>query len=138
MATAFRALGSIIAALALALALVIAVEFISTLLHPTPPGFTGTMEEMCRHVERYPHWVLALAVVAWGATAFVSTWVASRLGNRGCGAFVGLLLVAAVVFNIAMLPYPIWFKAADLIAIPAAVYLGLRSPRRREIAASCA
>ena len=68
-----------------------------------------------------------------GGTTFASTWVTSRMGGRGCGAFVGLsVLLAAVVFNIAKLPYPMWFKVGNLIAIPAAIYLGLRSPSRRK------
>jgi hypothetical protein len=83
-------------------------------------------------VERYPHWVLALVVVAWGCTTFASTWVTSRIGGRGCGAFVGLILLAAVVSNVAMLPYTMWFKVVILIAIPAAIYLGLRSSVRRK------
>jgi hypothetical protein len=132
MVIAFRIVCSILAGLALALVLVIAVELFSNVVHPLPPGFTGTMEEMCKHVERYPRWVLAVAVAAWGGTAFASTWVTSWIGGRGCGAFVGLILLAAVIFNIAKLPYPIWFKVADLIAIPAAIYLGLRWGRRRK------
>ena len=132
MVTAFRAACSILAGLALALVLVIAVELVSAVVHPVPPDFTGTMDEMCKHVARYPHWVLALVVVAWGGTTFASTWVTSRMGGRGCGVFVGLILLAAVVFNIAMLPYPMWFKIANLIAIPAAIYLGVRSRSRRK------
>ena len=33
-----------------------------------------------------------------------------------------------------MLPYPTWFKVVILIAISVAIYLGLRSPSRRELA----
>jgi hypothetical protein len=135
MVTAFRALGSILAGVALALVLVSAVEFASALAHPPPPGYTGTMDEMYKYVERYPNWVLAVAVAAWGGTAFASTWVTSRLGGRGCGAFIGLILMAAAVGNIAKLPYPMWFKVANLIAIPAAIYLGLSSPSRRQFTA---
>lgn len=132
MATAFRVIGSIVAGLAIAFALVIAVEFASSVLHPLPPDFSGAMDEMCKHVERYPAWVLALVVPAWAGTTFIATWVARRIGNRGSGAFVGVFLLASVVFNIAMLPYPIWFKVANLIAIPAAVYFGLKPPRRTD------
>ena len=130
MAATFRVVGSILAGIALALALVIAVEFLSSILHPLPPDFAGTSAEMCRHVEQYPPWVLALVVPAWGGTTFASTWLTRRLGNRGSGAFVGLLLLAAVVFNVAMLPYPMWFKVAILLTIPASVFLALRAPRR--------
>ena len=69
---------------------------------------------------------------AWAVTALASTWLAGRLGNRACAAFIGLLLLAAVVANIAMLPYPAWFKVATLIAIPAAVFAGDYLSRRHE------
>ena len=132
MFTAFRAVCSVLARVALALVLVIAVELVSAVIHPVPPDFTGTMDEMCKHVERYPQWVLALVVAGWGGTTFASTWVTNRLGGRACGAFVGLILLAALVFNITKLPYPMWFKIANLIAIPAAIYLGVRSRSRRK------
>jgi hypothetical protein len=131
MATPFRAVCSILAGLALALVLVSAVELVGAVLHPVPPDYTGTMDEMCKHVERYPHWVLALVVPARGGTTFACTWVTSRIGGRASGAFVGLILLAAVVFNTAKLPDPMWFKIVNLIVFPAAIYLGLRSASRR-------
>ncbi len=62
---------AILAGLATALALVVAVEAASAVVHPTPEGFSGTQEEMCEHVARYPQWVLAVVVVAWNATGFM-------------------------------------------------------------------
>ena len=53
------------------------------MVHPFPENFGGTTEEMCLHVKRYPDWVLAVVVVAWGTTALVSTWIAQRIGNLG-------------------------------------------------------
>ena len=128
MFTAFRVVCSILVGLALAFVLLIAVEFASAIVHPTPPGFTGTMEEMCEHVAHYPQWVLALAALAWAGIAFASIWVTRRIGNRGAGALVGLLLLVAVGFNVANLPYPMWFKVVNLIAIPIAILLALWSP----------
>jgi hypothetical protein len=132
MVTAFRTVCSILAGVALALVLVIAVELVSAIVHPVPPDFTGTIDEVCKHVERYPHWVLALEAVAWGGATYASTRVTSRIGNRGASTFVGLILLAAVVFNIAKLPYPMWFKVVKVIAIPNAILLALRSPSHRE------
>lgn len=136
MGTVLRSIGAIVAGMLLALALVIAVELWSSFVHPLPPGFEHTQEAMCAHVERYPQWVLAVAVVAWGATTYASTWVASRLGNWVCGGLVGLLLLAAVLFNMSMLPYPLWFEAANVVVFPLATLLGLRGARRRQSAAA--
>jgi hypothetical protein len=131
MSTALRYIAAIIAGIIVVLVLLVAVELFSAVVHPVPPDFKGTMEEMCRHVERYPHWVLALVVPAWAFTAFAGTWISGRIGNRNCALFIGLLLIAAVVFNVSKLPYPTWFKIVILIAVPTASFLGTRFSVRR-------
>jgi hypothetical protein len=125
-------MAAIIAGMIVALVVVVAVELFSAAVHPVPPDFQGTMEEMCLHVERYPTWVLALVVPAWAGAAFAGTWIAGRIGNRTCALCVGLLLIAAVVFNVSMLPYPTWFKIANLLAVPTAILLGSRLSIRRK------
>lgn len=109
--------GGIIGGALVAFILAIAVEFFSAIVHPFPEDFGGTPEEMREHVARYPDWVLAVVVLFWGATAFAATWTANRIGGRGAAIVVGVLLVAAVVFNVSMLPYPIWFEIASVSAI---------------------
>lgn len=131
--TILRAVGAVAAGIAVAFVLVIAVEMLSNAVHPFPEDFGGTHEEIARHVELIPSWVLAVAVVAWGFTAFAGTWTAGRLGNRGTAAFLGLLLLSAVILNIVQLPYPIWFKVASLIAVAAAAVYGYRLSSRRAI-----
>lgn len=135
MATVFRTLGAIVAGMLVAFLLVVAVELFSAVVHPLPPDFGGTEEEMCQHVERYPGWVLAVVVPAWAGAALAGTWIAGRLGNRGSALFVGLLLLAGVILNASMLPYPLWFKIACLIAIPCAIVAGLYLARSRSAAA---
>jgi hypothetical protein len=124
MKSALRTLLAVVAGMALAFVLVIAVEIFSAVVYPVPPGFTGTMDEMCQHVARYPRWILGVVVLAWSATAFVSTRVATRIGNRPAGIVVILIMTLAIVFNIAMLPYATWFKVVMLSCFPVACYLG--------------
>jgi hypothetical protein len=132
MAKAFRVAAAIVVGMIVAFILIVAVELFGAVVHPVPPDFKETMEEMSLHVASYPQWVLALVVPAWAATAFASTWVAGRLGNRYCAWFIGLLLLAALIHNLSMLPYPIWFKILNLVAIPAASLLGDRLSIRSE------
>ena len=124
MQAAVRTLAAVVIGLVVAFILVVAVELFSSVVHPLPEDFGGTMEEMCRHVERYPSWILAVVVPAWALTAFAGTWTAQRIGNFYSAAFVGLLLVASLVFNVSMLPYPLWFKVVCLIVIPIAAVAG--------------
>src|SRR5262245_3838646 len=115
---ALRTLVAILVGMFVAFVLVVATELFSAVVHPLPEDFGGTTEEMCRHVEQYPHWVLALDAAAWAVTALAGTWTAKRMGNLCSFTIVSLLLLAALVFNLSKLPYPMWFKLANLILIP--------------------
>lgn len=126
MKTALITLAAVLAGLIATFLLVIAVEYLSNVAHPFPEGTEQTMEAVCQHVERYPAWILAVAIPLWAVAAFAGTWTAQRFGNLYSAAIVGLLVLAALIFNISMLPYPIWFKIGTLLAIPAALVAGSR------------
>ena len=122
-----RTLFAVVVGMALAFALVVAVELFSAVVHPIPADFNGNMGE---HVRRYPHWVLGVVVLAWGATSAAATWVASRVGNRLAGSVVALLLAWALIFNLTMLPYTMWFKVVMFSVFPVACLLGIRYGKR--------
>ncbi len=109
----------------LAIFLVAAVEFMSSIAHPPPPGFTNTEAEICDLVASYPHEVLAVVVIAWAATAFLSTWLSTKIGGRIPGVIVALLLLLALGSNLGMLPYTTWFKVVMPIGLLLACYLGV-------------
>ncbi|MBA04666.1 MAG: hypothetical protein CMQ36_11605 [Gammaproteobacteria bacterium] len=44
-------------------------------------------------------------------------WAWKRTGGRWAALLVGLLVVAAALCNVSMLPYPAWFKVASMAAI---------------------
>jgi hypothetical protein len=133
--TLLRGLAATFIGLFLAVVLLAGVEGFSAVVHPFPTDYGGTMEETCRHVERYPQWVLAVVVPMWGVAALIGTWIARRMGNVYSAGIVGLLLLSALVLNLSTLPYPIWFKVANLVVIPAAIVAGGRFWGRRKTAA---
>jgi hypothetical protein len=133
MKAVLRNLGAVLAGLLVLFLLVAAVEVFSSVVHPFPEGFNAeSHEEICRHVENYPPWVLAAAVPMWAFAAFAAAWTAAKIGNDYTAATVGLLVLAALICNLAMLPYPIWFKVACLVAIPIALIAGGRWTKRSE------
>jgi hypothetical protein len=136
--SALRNLAAVCLGLIVAFLLLIGVELFSAVVHPVPPGFGGTQEEMCQHVARYPPWVLGVVVPMWAIVAFLGTWTAGRIGNVYADQLVGLLLVEALVFNLAMLPYPVWFKIANLCLIPIAILVGSRTSKRQTMAGAAA
>jgi len=123
---------AIITGVAVAFILVVGVELFSAIVHPLPADFDGSAEQMCKHVENYPQWILAVVVPMWGVTTFLGAWIAGRIGNGGCALFVGLFLLAMVILNMSMLPYPIWFIVANLLIFPAAIFLAYRYSRRNQ------
>lgn len=116
---AFRFFYSVVAGVVLAMICFFAVELVSAVLHPFPEGFQYTQEEIVEHVKRYPAMVLAVCFLLWLALAFVSTWVAARLGGLWPGVVVGVLLLAMFGCNALTLPYPVWFPVGTLLGFPA-------------------
>ena len=128
-----RGSAAVIAGLVLAFVGVIAVEWLSSILHPFPPGIDPSDFEACKqHVARYPSGVLLLCAAGWWITALASCWMATRLGlkrHTAHGVIVGAVLLAMAVFNMAMLPYPPWFWI-NVIAFPTSCLAGIRLARR--------
>lgn len=132
-----RSTGAIVLSLAVAIAMVVGVEVLSSVLHPWPEDFAGTREEVARQVESYPAWILALlGGVGWGGTMLVSTYLATRLGSRrhpAHGYGVATFAIAMVIFNLSMLPYPVWFWVFMLVMMPAAAFLGIHLGKARPV-----
>ena len=124
-----RSVGSVVAGLAVALALVFAVELFGAIVHPFPPGVDPNDYEVCKaHVARCPTWVLAVAAVGWAGTVFVSAWLATRLGTArhpAHGLVVGAILLALAGLNMAMLPYALWFPVVILVSFPLGTFWGV-------------
>lgn len=127
----WRVAGAVVAGVVVAFVLVIGVELFGAMVHPLPAGFGGTKEEMCAHVERFPAWVLAAVVPMWGFCGFAGAWIGARLGNVVSGLLVGMLALLALGWNLAMLPYPWWFKFGCLVVVPAACVAGVMAARRK-------
>src|SRR5262249_20143477 len=133
MKVVLRNLGAVLAGLVVLFLLVAAAEVVSNVVHPFPEGFNAeSHDEICSHVGNHPAWVLVAAVAMWAFAAFAAAWTAATIGNGYTAATVGLLVLAALICNLAMLPYPIWFKVACLVAIPIALIVGGRWTKRSE------
>ncbi len=128
-----RSTGAITVSLVVAMALIIAIEGFSAIFHPFPPGVDTSDIEVCKaHVAKYPQWILAVAVVGWGGTTFVSAWLATRLGagrHPAHGIAVGSLLLLAAAFNMLMLPYPVWFEVANYVIFPLGTFAAVKLAR---------
>ncbi len=124
----FQSAGAVLLGFLIALWLVIGFEAFGAYYHPFPPDVDPSDFAVCAaHVALYPQWILALATLSWSLTGFVATWIATRLGtgrHPAHGLGLGGFLLGMAVFNIVILPYPIWFKAITPVTLALAVYWG--------------
>jgi hypothetical protein len=84
---------------------------------------------MCKHVARYPTWVLATGAAIWAGGVLASCWLATWLGtgrHPAHGIVVGVLLLMLVGMNLAMLPYAPWFPIVMLVSFPISIYWGTK------------
>ncbi len=121
--------GAILLSFLVALFLLASNEWVGTLLHPFPADFAGTREEVVQHVAIYPTWALFAGGIGWVITMITATWLTTRLStNRhpAYGVGIGLLLFGGAVFNMTLLPYPIWSWFFCFVFLPLSAYFGVR------------
>jgi len=125
----FQNVGVMFLCVFVAIALLAGIEWVGTILHPFPADFAGTREEVMQHVANYPTLGLFVGGIGWAITVFTATWLATRLSSNRhplYGIGIGLLLLIGAIFNMAMLPYPLWYWILCLVLLPLGIYLGVR------------
>lgn len=109
-------------------------------VYPPPQGLDpGDIEQIKAAVAAMPVGALLFVLFAWVAGAYAGGLVAARLapGRRGIlAAFVGALVLAAVVANLAMIPHPLWFAALGIVAVMASTSVAVMAGRRWDRAAA--
>ena len=124
MKTAIRTFVAVIAALTLALILLAGVELFVEAVYPLPQGAAATYDEICKHVAAYPTWILVVVIPMWSGIVFGCTFLAKRIGNQTACIVVAAILGVALMANVIMLPYELWFKVVALSTVPEAGFLG--------------
>jgi hypothetical protein len=95
-------------------------EFASLFLHRPPVGLDlRDPQALAAHIAAAPLSAMLVVVVGWALAAFVGAWVAARIARhrRAAALVIGLLVLAGVIANIAMIPHPLWMTVAGL-ALP--------------------
>jgi hypothetical protein len=117
--------GSIVAGILIAL-----VEMLGHQIYAPPPGIDPTDPESLRTaMESMPVGALVAVLIAWAIGTFAGSWLAARIAGRAGlahGMGVGLLMLAAGVANMLMIPHPVWFWCLGVAVFPLAAWLGGR------------
>ncbi len=114
-----RVILGILAGLVVAFACVFVIEAIGHSVYPSPPGLDLTNpRDIDRLMAVMPVAALAFVMVAWFVGALAGAVVANLVARRAtAGWVVALLVIAAAVATMVMIPHPAWMWAAG-IALP--------------------
>ncbi len=111
----------IIAGLVVAFLCVFAVEMVGHSLYPPPAGLDiNNPADQARVMEAMPAAAKAMVLAAWFVGALAGAWTANRIAGRSlAGWVVVLLVIAAGIATMVMIPHPAWMWAGG-IALPLA------------------
>lgn len=114
-----RTILAILAGLLVALATIIALEYLGMSLFPVPAGVTLQDEaDLARLVAEATTGKLLWVVLGWALAALSGGWTAARLSRahrRIAALCVAGLIVAGVGVTVATIPHPGWMVAAGLL-----------------------
>jgi hypothetical protein len=129
-----RSFAAIIAGMLAAVALVMAMDWIVSLMHPLPSGFDyRVVAQMNAHIEAAPMHAKFAMVGGWVLAPFVGGVVATRIADRMrpmyAWAITGLFF-ATTIGNLVRFAHPQWMWAVALVGVPAAGWYAARlSPK---------
>jgi hypothetical protein len=120
-------LAGVVAGLAAAIAIIMSVEGIGNQLYPPPRGYDMSSGSALT----LPVRTLIFPVIGWFLGALVGAWLAVRISRRGWTAWViAACVLAATVFNFALITHPLWVMVAGAIAAPLGGLIGQRLAAR--------
>ena len=115
-----RTILGILAGLVVAWLAMSACEFASLFLHRPPAGLDlRDPQALAAHIAAAPLPAMLVVVLGWALAAFLGGWVAARIARHRLAAalIIGVLVLAGVIANSAMIPHPLWMTVAG-IALP--------------------
>lgn len=115
-----RTILGILAGLVVAWVAMTACEFASLFLHRPPAGLDlRDPQALAAHIAAAPLSAMLVVVVGWVLAAFAGAWVAARIALHRLAAalVIGVLVLAGVIANNAMIPHPLWMTFVG-IALP--------------------
>ena len=105
------------------------VEMIGHSVYPPPADLDfADADAMRAYIDTLPIGALLFVAVAWFIGTLGGTYAACRIGTAKPMIFalvVGGLMLLATIFNLAMIPHPLWFAALGIVGIAVGAWLGM-------------
>lgn len=126
-----RALSGVLAGAIVAFVVIVLVEMVSLWLFPLPPGIDpNDKAAIAAAIPSMPIGAFLLVMLAWVLGAGLGALTALRVARstaRWPGRAVGALVLVGALYNLMVIPHPVWFAPSAVLAIIAATYLATRA-----------
>lgn len=107
---------AIVAGLAAAFAVVSLVQRVSHILNPLPSGLdVNDTEQLGAYIASAPLSALLFVLASYYLGTIIGIKVANWIAPTGTvrnGLVIGVLMLAATIANVIMIPHPLWFSVA--------------------------
>jgi hypothetical protein len=121
-------LGGLAAGLAVAIFTIMMAEFVGNQFFPPPRGYDMSAGSALS----LPVANLIWPVIGWFLGALAGSWVAVRIsGHRWTGWAIVALVLAATIFNFALITHPLWMMIAGVLAPILGGWVGQSLPKSR-------
>ena len=129
MSPAVRGVVAVILGCLLAFAITFVIEAINSQIYPLPPGTDlADPASVKAAMAMMPAAALGVVLAGWFVSALAGAWLAAHLAKPAGWPplTTGVLLFAAAVANMLMIPHPVWFWVIAVAIYPVATWLGAR------------
>ena len=130
-----RSIRGILAGVLAAFVIVVAIETAGFPLFPPPEGMDPRSAESVRqHLSEIHPGSFVMVLLAWTAAAIAGPWVTRRLAGDAPAwpsLTVALLFLVLCVYNLVVVPTPLWMIIGAILLVPVATWFGFRIPVRR-------
>ena len=129
MSPAVRGVVGVILGCLTALAITFVVESLKSMAFPPPSGLDLADPASARVImDATPKAAFAMVLGGWFAGTLAGAWVAARFSHPvGWPPLtVGIILLAAAVMNMYVIPHPVWFWIIGVAIYPVATWVGAK------------
>jgi len=120
-------LGVIVGVIA-AVVVVGVLESVGHTIYPPPPGIDlHNPEALKTIIDQLPLGAIVMVLVAWGAGSLVGGFTAGAVAGRAQvvhGLIVGGIQMSFGILTMIMIPHPVWFMIAAVVAVIPPAWLG--------------
>lgn len=125
-----RKIAAFFAGLISGIIMIAIIESVGHLIFPLPAGIDPqNMENLAVNMDKIPLGAKLFVLLAWAAGSFTGALIAALISKESklpIGLGIGTLLMLFGIFNMIMLPHPLWFWIIGILIFLPSAWLGIK------------